>query len=308
MTKQTTLRGPVTKRGLTVFSGSETVVSLEPAPADHGIVFLVDGVRVPARIENVAPEIIGRTALQKEGAFIAMVEHLLAALHGLQVDNVLIRVDGNEIPMLDGSAKLWVEAIQHTGIVELPTERVQLCLKQPVYWSGRDARCIAIPARQFTVTYAWYAPQSEQFRSAFWEGVINPESFCEELQSARTFGFEEEVKKAQELGFIRGASLERGILIRDDKIVNAEGLRFPDEIVRHKALDVVGDLALVGLNVAMHVIAVRSGHIGNIALARAIHAKLQEEIADEPNNAKTATRSEADREDTATPLPVFADR
>lgn len=307
MTNQTTLREPITKTGMTVFSGEETTVSLQPAPADHGIVFLVDGVRIPARIENVAPEFIGRTALQKEGAVVAMVEHLLAAVHGLQIDNLLICVKGNEIPMLDGSSRLWVEALLESGRVELPAARVKWRLREPVYWSGKEARCVAIPADRFTVTYTWHAPNSEQFHSAFWEGVITPELFCSELQSARTFAFEEDVIKAQELGLIRGASLERGILIRDDKIVNAEGLRFPDEIVRHKALDVVGDLALAGLNIAMHVIAVRSGHIGNIALAKKIYSKLEQEISDESTNAKTSTRLEADREDSAAPLPVFAD-
>lgn len=306
MTNQTTLRETVTKTGMTVFSGKETTVSLQPAPADHGIIFLVDGVYIPASIENVAPELIGRTALQKEGACVVMIEHLLAAVHGLQLDNVLIRVEGNEIPMLDGSSKLWVEAIYQAGLVELPALRAKWRLIEPVYWSGKDARCVAIPADSFTVTYTWYAPQSERFRSAFWEGEITPELFCAELQSARTFGFEEEVKKAQKLGLIRGASLERGILIRDDAIVNKEGLRFPNEIVRHKALDVVGDLSLAGLNIAMHVIAVRSGHIGNIALAREIHGKIQQEISDEPTNAKTAARFEADRKDPAPPLSVFA--
>lgn len=289
MRNQTTLGGSITKVGMTVFSGVETRVSLEPARADHGIVFLVRGVRIEARVEHIAPGIIGRTALQKEGASVTMVEHLLAALHGLGIDNVLVCVEGNEIPMLDGSAEPWVLAIDAVGVVELSAAKKVWRLTEPAYWSGRDARCVALPAHEFKVTYVWYAPQSERFRSAFWEGVITPELFREQLQSARTFGFEEEVKQAQEMGLIRGASLERGILIRDDTIVNSTGLRFPDEIVRHKALDVVGDLALVALNIQMHVIAIRSGHIGNIGLARALSGKLQQEILDESTIAKTST-------------------
>lgn len=308
MTNQTTLRATISKAGMTVFSGKETALSLEPAPADHGIVFLVDGMRIPVSIENVASEAIGCTALRKEGAFVAMVEHLLAALHGLQIDNVLIRVDGSEIPMLDGSSRLWVEAIENAGVVELAAPRKKWRLREPAYWVGENSRrCIALPADEFKVTYVWHAPQSERFRSAFWEGVITPELFSKELQSARTFAFEDEVKKAQELGLIRGASLERGILIRDDEIVNEGGLRFPDEIVRHKALDVIGDLALIGCTVEMHVIAICSGHVGNIALAREVHGKIQQEISDESTNAKTTTRFEADRKDPASPLPVFAD-
>lgn len=305
---QTTLRQSVKFSGKAVFSGEETSITLFPAPANYGIVFEADGVLIPAHIDYVATEFTGRTALKKDGACVSMVEHLLAALSGLEVDNVRVRVEGNEIPMLDGSALLFIREIDHIGLQTLSVERRQVKLTEPVYWSDETARLVALPSNKFSLSYTWHAPESQAFRSAFWEGVVDPDTIRNELGGARTFGFENQVNQAIQAGLIRGAGLERGILIRNnDQIVNKEGLRWPDELVRHKALDVVGDLSLVGVRVFMHVIALRSGHSANIQLARKLIRVLEKERLNEPPIGQADSRYKANREDSSAPLSVFAD-
>lgn len=303
--RQTTLRAPIFETGPTVFSGETSEVRIFPAPEDHGIVFVSEGVEIPAHIDFVNTSQPGKTSLESKGVSLSMVEHLLAAFKGIGLTNARIEVKGSEIPMCDGSAQSWVHSIESVGIIEQGAQVKSASLESPVYWMGASARLVALPAEKFRITYVWHAPDSIKFRSGFWEGDITPASFKKQLANARTFGFRKEIEQAQKLGLIRAPSLERGILIDSDIIVNPEGLRWDDEIVRHKVLDVIGDLSLIGLDIPMHIIAVRSGHIGNLALARSIVQLLRSQ---DPHVPKTYTRCKTDCEDTPAPLSISADR
>jgi len=260
MTSQRTLRRSITCAGIGLHSGNRVTLTLRPAPADFGIRFRradLGGLEIPARIEHVA-SLNYATGLSFAGATVETVEHLLAALVSQGVDNVAVELNTPEVPIMDGSAAPFVYLIQEAGIRKLSTPRRYLKVLRPLSLTRGDKHIAVYPADDFRVTYTIsfdHPLLRHQSRSV----VVEPASFAEELAPARTFGFLKDLEMLRQQGLTLGGSLDNAIVLGETGILN-NTLRFDDEFVRHKILDVIGDLALVGHPIIGHVVAQRGGH------------------------------------------------
>jgi UDP-3-O-[3-hydroxymyristoyl] N-acetylglucosamine deacetylase len=259
---QKTVKNKVTFSGIGVHSGKEAEVTLRPAEAGSGIVFHRTDMTPPVSIEAIAANVVNTrlsTTIGKNGAIVATVEHLMAALRGCGVDNVHVDINGAEVPIMDGSAAPFVKYIAEAGIVALAKPRKYLVVKKPVSITDGDKKVTIIPSRYSRISFDMrfsHPVVNNQFMSV----KLNEETFSEEIAAARTFGFLAEVETLKANGLARGGSLENVVVIGNDGILNKEGLRFEDEFVRHKILDAVGDFALAGYHIIGHVKAFKSGH------------------------------------------------
>jgi UDP-3-O-[3-hydroxymyristoyl] N-acetylglucosamine deacetylase len=272
-TRQTTVGGAATASGIGLHTGTNVGVRLMPAPAFTGYVFRrvdLDGFDIPATPGSVA-RVAYATTLMRQGVMISTVEHLLAALVGCGVDNCVVEIDGMEVPILDGSAEPWVDAIEAAGVVELEAERHYLRILRPVEVVEPNRTIRIDPADEYRVTchIDFENPAvGRQGRSV----SISGGEFGGELAAARTFTFVHEVEALRASGLIKGGGLDNAIVLKPDgSMLNDAGLRWPDEFVRHKMIDIVGDLALFGLPVLGHVVADRAGH--------ALHTQLVAKVA-----------------------------
>ena len=243
---------------------------LVPAPAGSGIVFRrsdLDDFEIPATGRNVA-RVSYATSLMRQGVLIQTTEHLLSALIGLGVDNIIIEIDNLEVPILDGSGKPFVDLLRAAGIRELRRKRRYLRIRRPVMVEDGKKRISILPDNSFRLTCDIDFPQPIGKQSIAME--VTAENYSRELSPARTFGFEHELAQLREMGLIRGASLDNAVCFTRDGVMNSEGLRFADECCRHKALDLIGDLALIGRPLLGNVIAERAGHAMHTALVARI--------------------------------------
>ena len=249
---QTTLRDRVTICGVGVHSAAPAQVILHPAGVDTGVVFLRTGLPggrerlLEAKCVNVAHTALCTMLGDASGASICTVEHLLAALSGLRVDNVLIEIDGPETPIMDGSAADFVAAIDSVGIAQQARPRRHLKIVKPVRVDHDGGFAEFLPAERgfrLDVEIDFESPAIGRQRRVF---DLDPSTFRSEIARARTFGFVCDVQKLWQAGYALGSSLENSVAIDGDVVLNPEGLRYADEFVRHKALDAVGDLSLAG--------------------------------------------------------------
>lgn len=302
---QTTLRQSTGLSGVGVHSGQTVSLMLHPADADTGISFsrtMSDGGReydIPADHRHVnATEYC--TSVGVSGASVATIEHLMATLRGLQIDNAVIEIDGPEVPVMDGSAQPFIAAIDQVGVATLPTSRRLLRVLKPVRVEIGDGFGEFLPydGTRIEIEIDFANPLvGRQVYSA----EIDEACFRDEIARARTFGFLADVEKLWARGFARGASLENAIVIADDRIVNPEGLRFVDEFVRHKALDAIGDIALAGAQIIGCYRSYKGGHRLNI---EALAALLSDETAFEM--IESQARREAGHAELAAGLGVAA--
>lgn len=268
---QKTIKREVFASGIGLFTGETVTVKIVPAPNNYGIVFqrmdLPGKPEIPAQLSFVreAPRC---TRLAMSKASIHMVEHLLSALCALGVDNAKIEVEGPEILAADGSAKLFVDLIEQAGLEVQKAPRQYLKITEPLYWSEGEVHLVALPSEEFRISYTLHYPHSPLLRSQFYTFSLTPERFIHEIASCRTFSLYEEILPFIERGMIKGGGLENALVIKNDQILNPEGARFPDEMVRHKILDLIGDLSLLGSRIKGHIISVRSGHASNVAFAK----------------------------------------
>jgi UDP-3-O-[3-hydroxymyristoyl] N-acetylglucosamine deacetylase len=267
MTAQRTLKRPISCAGIGLHSGNKVTLVLRPAPADHGIRFVrtdLGGIEIPATVAHVGG-IQYATGLARDAASVETVEHLLAALSALGVDNVRIELDFPEVPIMDGSAAPFVYLIQEAGVRRLPAPRRFLKVLRPIALSQGDKHIALYPSDHLKVTYSisfdhpLLRHQSRTIR-------VTEESFIEEIAPARTFGFLKEVEMLRRRGLALGGSLENAVVLGETGVLN-NPLRFEDEFVRHKILDVLGDLALVGHPIVGHLVAHRGGHALHTAFA-----------------------------------------
>lgn len=274
---QKTIGSIVSCSGIGLFTGEKVSIRLKPAPVGMGIVFQrtdLPGLPIiPATLSNVL-DTNRCTRLKGNGASLTMVEHLLSSLRGMEIDNALIEVDGPEIPAGDGSANRFVELIEEAGIVEQEETKQYLTISQPVFWTDNEIHLIALPSFEFRVSYTLHYPQSPLLRSQYFSLSMHPERYKNDIAPCRTFSFYEEIAPFIEKGLIKGGGLENAVVIHAEKILNPGGARFPDEMVRHKILDLIGDLSLIGGILNAHIIAIRSGHSSNIAFARMLKSFL----------------------------------
>jgi len=265
---QRTIRSSSVMYGLGLHSGMRTGMVMQPLPPDSGIHFLTlpRGTEIPAHITSVA-ETDYATTLTGGGDSIRTVEHLLSALHAYGISNLLIKVHG-EIPVLDGSALEFCDHLDEIGVVDQPAPRQEIVIDR-VYEVGDGDRTLSIePADSFSVSYLLrYPPPVGEQRHDF--TLDDPAEYRARIAPARTFGFMRDLKMMNELGLGSGGRLDNFILVGEDEVINTE-LRFPDEFVRHKILDIIGDLYLLGYPVRGRVTARLTGHRHNIALQRAI--------------------------------------
>ena len=272
MIYQKTIKDPLAFTGIALHTGRRVKMELRPAAANSGIVFIredLDGARIPARPEHFSTTVYA-TSIRNNGASVQTVEHFMAALHCLGIDNIDVAIDGPELPIMDGSAAPFIYMLHEAGARAQTRLRKVLKVLKPVKIS-RDGKGIAIyPSDAFRITYTIefeHPLLRRQSRSL----IINEETFCEGIAPARTFGFLKDVEMLRRNGLALGGSLENAIVIGENRILN-HNLRFPDEFVRHKILDALGDLAFLGPCIQGHVVAQRAGHKLHIALVNALLA------------------------------------
>jgi len=257
---QTTIVRSASAEGVGLHTGVFGHIHLVPAPADTGIVFRridLDNFKIEAQGHNVA-RVSYATSLMKQGVLLSTTEHLLAAIYSCEIDNVFIDIDSIEVPILDGSAEPFMQMLGHAGVRRLRRKRRYLKVLRPLEVTEGDRRIGIYPADEFHVRCYVDFPHPLVGQQEI-EMAVSPSTFRHLLARARTFCFERDIEPLRSMGLIRGGSLENAIVLTNDSVMNGP-LRFPDEFGRHKALDLIGDLALVGLPLLARVEAHKAGH------------------------------------------------
>lgn len=267
---QQTIKRQISCAGIGLHSGQKVTLTLKPAAADTGIRFRRTdlGIEIPATVEHVST-VQYATVLGRDGATVETVEHLLAALVATGIDNVVVELSQREVPIMDGSSAPFLFLLQEAGVKRLSTARQYLKVLKPLQIASGDKRIAVYPSDHFKVSYT-ISFDHPLLRHQTRTERITEQSFGEHIASARTFGFLKEVEWLRQQGLALGGSLDNAIVIGDTGVLNA--LRFEDEFVRHKILDVIGDLALVGYPVIGHVVAHRAGHALHTELGRVLLA------------------------------------
>jgi UDP-3-O-[3-hydroxymyristoyl] N-acetylglucosamine deacetylase len=284
--EQTTVARPVTKNGIGLHSGATCAVTLMPAAPDAGIVFVSEaGVEIPATVDYVVA-VDHAVTLGREGERISTVEHLLAAIWAVGPTNVRVQVKGPEAPACDGSAKEWVELLQEAGRRQQGTALKSQSLPRAIWAGEGDSWALAAPSSHLALGVGVEYEGTAAGRQTFWVKLTRGQ-FASELAPARTFALEHEYDQLRQAGLANGGSADNAFLVGQDGYSGP--LRFPDEVARHKALDLTGDIALCGFAVKMHITAIRPGHRMNVALARAIRSAISSQRA-QTNEGEGRTR------------------
>lgn len=264
---QQTIKQQVKYKGIALHSGKKVNISFLPAKENTGIIFrrtdLPNRPEIPAKIESTNDhDSLRRTILEKDGARVQTTEHILATMYAMGIDNLIIEIDNEESPIGDGSALTYVELIKKAGIVQQNAPREIYKLKSPIVMKNYGVEMVALPSDRFEITFfisyeeCFLRKQAESF-------IINEETFTQEIAPARTFCHENEIEMIRDAGLGRGGNLENNIVICEDGYLN-EYLRFDTEPVRHKILDLIGDLFLIGKPLKAHILSYKSGHLNNI--------------------------------------------
>jgi UDP-3-O-[3-hydroxymyristoyl] N-acetylglucosamine deacetylase len=293
LSKQTTLGSVVETTGIGLHTAVPVTVRLLPAPPDTGYVFRridLGGFEIPATVESVA-HCSYATTLMRTGVMLSTVEHLLSALSGCGIDNAYIEVDNLEVPIMDGSAEAFAEMIETAGVFEQPAARRALLVRERIIVEMGNRRISVEPSDNYEIDCLIdfnHPLIGVQHRNL----TLDNGSFARDIASARTFGFVEEVEALRRASLIRGGSLDNAIVLTKDGMLNETGLRFPDEFVRHKMMDIIGDLALLGMPILGRVKAERSGHLLHATLTSSLlKNRAAWEIVDLPEEASLARAS-----------------
>ncbi len=286
--KQRSILREVTAKGKAVHTGEEVTLTIKPAPANHGVVFrrvdLYGKPEVKATIENVSA-LVRSTTISDGYTKVEMIEHLLSVLNGLGIDNILVEVDGNELPVFDGSAQTYLNMVLQAEVIALDEDRKFFVLKDPLSVSEGNRSLVALPYDGFKVTCT--SSDQKAVHTQHLSIDIDPDVYSTQIAGARTFTIYEEIEPLLRMGKIKGGSLDCAVVIKGDKILSKEPLRFPDEMVRHKILDIIGDIFLLGMPIKAHIVALLPGHALNANLTRTIHRKMMEESS--PQRKKPTT-------------------
>jgi UDP-3-O-acyl N-acetylglucosamine deacetylase len=274
MAKQATIAQPSTVTGVGLHTGNITTLRFVPAEPGSGVRFkrvdLPDKPEIPALVSSVV-DTQRSTSLGAGQAMVRTVEHILATLTCLGIDNVIVEVDAPETPLTDGSSKQFIEAVQAAGRVEQDAECQEFVLDEPVAVEGKGVTLCALPCDEYRVSYTMQYDNpilGTQFRSF----AITRDAFVDEIGPSRTFALYSELEMLLKMGLIKGGSLDNAIVITDQAVLSKEGLRYPDEFVRHKIIDIIGDMSLLGRRLRAHIVSIRSGHANNVKLVQAICA------------------------------------
>ena len=284
MKKQRTIQKEVSLNGTGLHTASKTKITFKPAQAGFGINFirvdLADKPVIKTNIDNIflSSSMSRRTSLGKEGSEIQTIEHLMAALSGLGIDNLNIEIDNKEVPGMDGSSVKFTEALESAGIVEQDAERQYFILKEPIYVEEGSSSIVALPSPDFKISYT-LDYSHPMLKTEFLERVITPELFTADIAPARTFCLENEAGELQRQGFGQGANYDNTLVVGEKGVIENK-LRFNDEFVRHKMLDLMGDLYLAGSPIKAHIIAVKSGHSLNLKIVQKIAEQKKKYMAE----------------------------
>lgn len=302
---QKTVKKSISVEGTGLHTGAHTRLTFQPATANFGIRFcrkdLPGAPVIPASVDIVTETQRG-TTLEQNSVAVHTVEHVLASLTGLGIDNCLVELEGPEPPILDGSAKEFTQALASAGIENLKAKRNIFAPEAPVFYQQGDTSLVILPSDKLRISCTIQFP-GQKLESQHLTVDLDDGVFEKEIASARTFCFYEEVKPLMDSGLIKGGSLECAIVIKEDEILSKEALRFRDEFVRHKILDVIGDLTLLGQPVRGHIIAVRPGHSANVALTKKLLAIVQKKRGAKKYLAEGPSYEQMDIEDLLKTLP-----
>jgi UDP-3-O-[3-hydroxymyristoyl] N-acetylglucosamine deacetylase/3-hydroxyacyl-[acyl-carrier-protein] dehydratase len=275
--KQRTLAHEVSIKGNALHTGDAVTLTMKPAAAGQGIIFrrtdLLGSPELRPRVDQVT-DLVRATTIQVGHAKIQTVEHVLSAINGCGIDNVIVEMDASEPPIMDGSARPFVNLILQGEPIEQGTEREYFVLDAPVSVTKGNSSIIALPSDSFKISCT--SADDRGIHTQHLSLVIDPEVYQSQIAAARTFTIYEDIEELIKLGKIRGGSLDCAVVIKGDAIISKEPLRFKDEFVRHKILDIIGDLMLLGLPLKAHIVATRPGHAINAELTKALFEKLQE--------------------------------
>jgi UDP-3-O-[3-hydroxymyristoyl] N-acetylglucosamine deacetylase len=272
MRSQRTIKNEISFEGIGLHTGRHARVTLKPASRDTGIAFIRSDKNtvIKANVGSVIDTAFA-TTIGQDGAKIRTVEHIMAALAGLGIDNIIVDVDGPEVPILDGSSTELISIILKAGIAKQGKKMPYLRIKRPIIFDDGNSKVAALPYEGRRITYSIFFNHygfGEQRLSI----EINEETFAREIAPARTFGFLKDIEYLRTNGLAKGGSLENAIILGEKGVMNSSGLRFKDEFVRHKVLDSIGDLAILGFPIYGHIIANKSGHSTNIKFLKKLLA------------------------------------
>jgi UDP-3-O-[3-hydroxymyristoyl] N-acetylglucosamine deacetylase len=273
---ETTVQRPVEATGVGLHSGVPVRIRIQPAPVSTGIVFVrtdLDNFQIPASWRYVA-RVSYATSLMRQGVLISTTEHLLSVFYSSGIDNAYVEIDNLEVPILDGSGQPFVTLLRQAGLRMYRRKRKYLRIRRPISVEESGKRITILPDDSFRLTCDTFFNHPMVGGQSL-EMEVTPERYASHIAPARTFGFEYELDQLRNMGLIRGASLENAVCFTPQGPLNPDGLRAPDECCRHKALDLIGDLALLGRPLLGHVIAERAGH--------AMHAALVARIMSDPS-------------------------
>lgn len=276
--KQRTLSRPVTIKGSALHTGETVTLVIKPAPVNHGVVFkridLTGAPEIKPRVDHVT-DLVRATTIQSGHAKIHTVEHVLSALSGCGVDNALVEMNASEPPILDGSARPFVNLILEGEPVEQDKEREYFVLDAPVSVTRGNSSIIAIPYDGLKISCT--SADDRGIHTQHLSLEIDPDVYVAQVAPARTFTIYEDIEELLKLGKIRGGSLDCAVVIKGDKVMSKEPLRFKDEFVRHKILDIIGDITLLGMPLKAHIVATRPGHAINAELTKALFERLEQQ-------------------------------
>jgi UDP-3-O-[3-hydroxymyristoyl] N-acetylglucosamine deacetylase len=274
MDLQKTLKQEIRCFSVGLHSGRKVGMTIRPAGIDEGIVFvrkdLQQSNRISASVHNVADTTLA-TTLGTNGTRVLTVEHLLSAFNGMGVDNALVEVDTFEVPIMDGSALPFVSSIRDSGLKNQNKAKKYLVIRKPISISDGECTAMFKPSPRFEITYKIDFNHPAVGRQSY-HVVLSNGAYEREICAARTFGFLRDVEYLQAKGLALGGSLSNAVVLDDEKVINKEGLRCPDEFVKHKILDAIGDLYLIGTPIIGHFVAYKSGHKLNIQLLKELQA------------------------------------
>jgi UDP-3-O-[3-hydroxymyristoyl] N-acetylglucosamine deacetylase/3-hydroxyacyl-[acyl-carrier-protein] dehydratase len=275
--KQRTIAREASIKGVALHTGEAVTLTLKPAPAGHGVVFkridLHGAPEIRPRVDLIT-DLVRATTIQSGHAKIHTVEHVLSALHGCGVDNVMVEMDASEPPIMDGSARPFVNLIIQAEPVEQEAEREYYKLDAPVSVTKGNSSIIALPFDGLKISCT--SADDRGIHTQHLSLTIDPEVYQSQIAAARTFTIYEDIEELLKLGKIRGGSLDSAVVIKGDSIISKEPLRFKDEFVRHKMLDIIGDILLLGAPLHAHIVATRPGHAINAELTKLLFERLSE--------------------------------
>ncbi len=277
-----TIRRPVSVSGVGLHSGVPVTMRMTPSAAGRGVVFArtdLDGFEIPASWRHVT-KVSYATSLMHRGVLLSTTEHLLSVLRALGIDNVRVEIDNLEVPILDGSARPFADLLGRAGIRRLRRRRRYMRMRNRIEVADNGKRVSVEPSDAFEVACETLYPHPLVGAQRV-ELSVTPQAYLEEIAPARTFGFEHQLAAMRDMGLIRGASLDNAVCFGSDAVLNAGGLRFADEPCRHKLLDLIGDLALLGHSLIGRVVAERAGH--------AMHVALVDRITQDPSSFEIVT-------------------